>query len=614
MNRSKRDRRAPADAGFTLIEVIVSLILLGIVATAALYFFIEGTRTTSHLQRSQNAVAVANEAMEKAYAVNPVASLGTTSSALAAGRLQADVEAEWARLSGLGVEGLADTYPIWDPTPTAVRPAVALRDDVTHSGQRYRATTLIGICYRKSDVLAPDQTCTKLPGVADALPEESTPAGMVRLLRVTTVVTWAPTAGECGDGLCTYQLSGLIDRSGDLTWNQVVEPVAVEDFAEALHGETIAIAVLDNDVIGPVTSNPVLPVTYPAPGQGTISVASNGVVSYTAPATGSGIYPFTYRIKDRAGRQSDPATVRVYVKPLVTNDSFRVRSGTGTPLGVLANDNGTPASIQITAQPTSGTVTTSGLTVTYTPNVESGSDSFQYTYTDASGQISTPAQVNILIESLATQDHTIVVDARASSADVWTSLTDTLLTGIDDRSGLGITIVGPRPTAGTLRVGGTTYTSTSASGTSNRSLDVQYSPPRNVVGEYTFRYVVSRDGGGTSDPKSVTLRVVPVAGADSYGEQADNRTVNFPVGLNDAPTTFSTATGVTVRYESLPATCGTFPAQTRLGQGEIQVALPDIRNTDGIRTCSFTYTLEGAGPLSQLRSETVTVSYTFRNK
>ncbi|MBO1750454.1 prepilin-type N-terminal cleavage/methylation domain-containing protein [Actinotalea sp. BY-33] len=611
-----RDRRAPADAGFTLIEVIVSLVLLGIVATAALYFFIEGTRTTSHLQRSQNAVAVANEAMERAYAVNPVASLGTTSSALAAGRRQADVEAAWNRLEAAGAEGLDDTYPIWDPSLSLTNSnnaAVPIEDEYTHSGQKYLATTLVGVCYRKGDVLAPDQPCTTLPSVASVLPEDSTPAGMIRLLRVITVVTWAPTAGECTSGVCTYQLSGLIDRSSDLTWNQVVDPIAVEDFADALHGETIAIPVLDNDVIGPVTSNPVLLMTYPAAGQGTVSVASNGVVTYRAPATGSGIYPFTYRIKDRAGRQSDPATVRVSVKPLAANDSYQVRSGVGTTLNLLANDNGTPASIQISSAPTSGTVAVSGLTVTYTPSVPTGTDSFMYTYTDASGQVSEPARVTILIDSLNTQDHTIVMNARSSTADVWTSLTETLLTGVDDRSRVGITITGPRPAAGSLRVDGVPYTQTTAAGTSNRGANVEFSPMLNVVGEYTFRYVVSREGGATSDPKTVTLRVVPVARPDVFPVRNHNQTTGFAVGLNDAPSVYTTASAVTVRTSPpVPADCGTFPTQARLAQGEIQVVLPTIPQGGAQRNCSFTYYLEGSGALSQLRSETVTVTYSFR--
>ena len=54
-----------SESGLTLIEVVVALTLLGVVAAAALTFFVRGMQSTSHLQRTQAAVAVASQAMEK---------------------------------------------------------------------------------------------------------------------------------------------------------------------------------------------------------------------------------------------------------------------------------------------------------------------------------------------------------------------------------------------------------------------------------------------------------------------------------------------------------------------------------------------------------------------
>src|SRR5690349_16393564 len=64
-------RLAVHDEGFTLIEVVVALFLLGIVAAAGLTFFIRGMQNTSNLARTQVAVGVANQAMETVRSAYP---------------------------------------------------------------------------------------------------------------------------------------------------------------------------------------------------------------------------------------------------------------------------------------------------------------------------------------------------------------------------------------------------------------------------------------------------------------------------------------------------------------------------------------------------------------
>jgi len=602
------------DAGFSLVEVIVSLVLLGIVATAALYFFIEGTRTTSHLQRTQNAVAVANEAMERAYAVEPRDSLAVPGTpTIVVGRTQASVEAAWATAAALGLEGVADTYPIWDSTATASStPVLPVTYTRYHSTQTYAVSILVGTCFRDSDDLTTNQVCTRLPGVTADPGDAGTPAGKVRMLRILAIVTWQPLAGECTVGTCSYQLSGLMDRSDDLEWNQVFTPVAVDDYASFVQGESRGINVMANDLIGPLRSGPVTILSGPASGQGTVTVSTNGTITYTAPANASGIFTFTYRLKDARGAVSGPGTVYITLPPQSADDTARVLFGGTTPIAVTGNDIGSPVSLTIVGGPNHGSASVSGLNISYTPSINSGTDSIGYTYKDGSGQVSPQATLTILIDSLTTQDRLIELPARVAPTDEWTALRDTLIAGNNNLGDIRIAIVGPAPSAGTVRVDGVAYTKTGAGDFSSAGTNIDYSPPLNTIGEFGFGYVLTRvSSGSTSAPKTMIVRMLPVATADTIpGRLATDGTREIQVGSNDRPTVFGGSTNVTVVLGAMSTgTCGaTFPAsQKRLTAGVIQVVTPG----NGDANCSFQYTLVGAGSLSGLRSGPVTVSFSY---
>src|SRR5665647_3226099 len=235
--RMMRDTRTAGstDDGFSLVEVIAALVILGMVATAAAYFFISGTRTSTHLQRTQNAVAVANEAMEMAFAVEPRDSLAVTGlTNLAVGRTKAEVDAAWAAAAAVGADGLDQTYAVWDSTATATTAdALPQTLDRTYSGQKYHVTLLVGTCFRYANNTGTDEDCAKLPGFS-ADPGDN-PAGVInqvaRMLRVIALVTWDAKLGECPGDVCFYQLSGLIDRNQDIRSDSSLSPVAVDDSA-----------------------------------------------------------------------------------------------------------------------------------------------------------------------------------------------------------------------------------------------------------------------------------------------------------------------------------------------------------------------------------------------
>src|SRR5262249_46597553 len=100
--------------------------------------------------------------------------------------------------------------------------------------------------------------------------------------------------------------------------------------------------------------------------------------------------------------ESQSITVTVASPPVAVADTATTPAGTPATIAVLANDtdpNGSPLTITAVTQGASGTVTTSGTTVTYTPGAFVGLDSFTYTVTDDLG-LSATAPVTVTVTAV----------------------------------------------------------------------------------------------------------------------------------------------------------------------------------------------------------------------
>lgn len=310
----RTDRRTPdaaaSDEGFTLIEVVVALSLLGVIAAGTLGFFISGTRTSADLQRRQVAVALANAAVEDARGL-PVAmqttAVGATTTSwplLVRGRSKAVVEAQWA--DGGAAAPTATTFPAWDPSsPTgALLVAPQKRDRVGTAA--YTTNTYIGTCYRHRSADGSQAPCDLGPGTRLASP----PAGYEELVRISATTSWGSPA-QCSGQVCSYTASVLVDTSVDPQWN-TTGGRAVDDVATAAIGTDQVLDVLVNDTVIPAA---VSPVTISSPPDGMTAAADpSGRITLRVPGTADpGTVTLTYTVKDTYGATSNTATVRITV-------------------------------------------------------------------------------------------------------------------------------------------------------------------------------------------------------------------------------------------------------------------------------------------------------------
>lgn len=205
-----------SDSGMSLVEVVVAIAILAVLSTASLGVYLSSTSVALEQQRRHVAITIANESMEiiSGWSTSTVAATGV--SALFTARSKVKVNALWAKNNAEGVVNA--TYPMWDPTavPTATAAfpdAVPLSRDVTKSGTRFTAETLIGFCVQRIS----GGSCVKLTTSYNPtlIPAPAVPAGYTQLARAIVIVRW--TAG-CPAGGCVYTTSTLIDLTSDLEW------------------------------------------------------------------------------------------------------------------------------------------------------------------------------------------------------------------------------------------------------------------------------------------------------------------------------------------------------------------------------------------------------------
>ncbi|GAB2979100.1 Ig-like domain-containing protein [Frigoribacterium salinisoli] len=247
------------------------------------------------------------------------------------------------------------------------------------------------------------------------------------------------------------------------------------------------------------------------PAHGTATVAPDGAWTYEPAKGSSGSDSFTYTTTDGAGGTST-STVLVTVTPTSGDDAATARAGealvVGAEQGVLANDAGSGLVASVASGPEHGSlVLGADGSYRYVPAKGfSGSDSFRYTATDASGATST-SSVAITVVPVAADDAVQAVSGRPAT------LTGAQLTAND--AGRDLTVTGASaPTHGTTRV--------------TPEGDVVYAPRADFSGTDTFEVTVT-DASGRSSTSTVTVTVAPRA-VDDVATAVAGTPLDVPAG------------------------------------------------------------------------------------
>jgi prepilin-type N-terminal cleavage/methylation domain-containing protein len=184
----------PSDEGFTLVEVMVSIAVMGVVMTALTAFFTNSLSITNYQRGRQAAVQVVDDAMELVRSLR--------GSGIATGRDKQSSDEQWDSPVAGVARFLTDSREAWDTAavyPLGYTAALPTKPLVTTvSGVTYEQNFYVGQCWQPVS-----------GGGCAALPVDS----YIEMYRVIVAVTW--TEKHCPGNACTMVTGTLISGAGD---------------------------------------------------------------------------------------------------------------------------------------------------------------------------------------------------------------------------------------------------------------------------------------------------------------------------------------------------------------------------------------------------------------
>ncbi|WP_189235191.1 putative Ig domain-containing protein [Planomonospora parontospora] len=326
--------RGDGEAGFTLMEVLVSMAVIGTVMASLTVFFTNSLAFTGQQRSRQVAVQLAGDGIERARALK--------GSALLAGRGEDRVKVWWGKATDPEAthpavrevrKHLESTESAWDPTliagsgsgAGASAPLPTEPEKVSVNGVEYTRTWYVGRCWQQTSPIAgsaAERACTDVPdpGSAD-----------VRFFRVVVAVEWKHKG--CSDGQCVYVTSTLMSPTSEPIFNVKRPPPSVTD-PGAQYGYRGTDASLQL-----VATGGRLPLTWSAAGlPAGLSMSTGGLVTGrpTAPGTSPVTSTVTVTVTDRQQDTDDVQfTWTVFDLPALTDPGDQVtRAGTAVSLAM----------------------------------------------------------------------------------------------------------------------------------------------------------------------------------------------------------------------------------------------------------------------------------------
>jgi len=399
-------------------------------------------------------------------------------------------------------------------------------------------------------------------------------------------ITFSPNGGFIGTAIFTYTVSdGQLTATANVAVvvNNVNDPpVAVDDTAATNEDTPVTIDVLANDSDPDGDTLTVLEVGLSAAG----AVTTDGTTVTFSPGNGfAGVANFTYTVGD--GQLTATAAVTVVVNavnqaPVAVDDEAVTNENTTVTVDALANDydpDGDPLTITAVGTPSSGTATTDGQVITYSPEAGfAGAASFTYVVSD--GSLTASATITVLVNNV--NDSPIAVDDTFAT-DEDSAVTIPVLANDSDPDGDPLTVTGLGPvTNGQASTDGATVT---------------YVPAPDFNGIVNFVYTIWDGVLSATANVTVDIRAVndPPVAADDLAATAEDTPVTIDVLLNDSDVDGDV---LSVAMIGAPSFGG---ASVAVGGNLIYTPTSNFFGTD-----SFAYTVTD-GSLADTAKVTVTV-------
>ena len=308
--------------------------------------------------------------------------------------------------------------------------------------------------------------------------------------------------------------------------------------------------------------------------KGTAAYLSGSTIRYSPSANQCGADTFTYVARNAANTlSSSTRSVSVFINSPSPTTSLPAQnipySISPTPLTGLAS-GGSASGLGVTAQPSVGTVSASGLSLNYTASASSYAPSVTFTYV-ATGPCSTqsaPVTVTINLTTLPPAP-TVTVPAGPFQTAFNTAAAPINLTSNISGVSTSITVVGA--TNGTTLVSGNSVT---------------FTPTAGFTGTGSFTYRANGPGGSSATSGPVNITVLPA-----------------PPTVTAAPGPFTTAFNTPIAIDLATRITGTFTniATTGVSNGTTMVSgtVVTFTPTAGFfGTGSFQFTATNAGGTS----------------
>ncbi len=451
-------------------------------------------------------------------------------------------------------------------------------------------------------------------------------AGTSPINRNSIVISTQPTNGSVTvntDGNVTYLHNGsnatsdsfaytIKDTNGLVSAAATVSvtitpattpPTAVADVFSVVRSGSTTVNLANNDTAGTSAINRNSIVISTQPTNGSVTVNTDGNVTYLHNGSNTTSDSFAYTIKDINGLVSAAASVAVTITPTTTPptavaDAFSVVKSGSTTVNLANNDTaGTSAinrnSIVISTQPTNGTVTvdTDG-NVTYLHNgSNTTSDSFAYTIKDTNGLVSAAATVSVTVTP-ATTPPTAVADAfsvvKSGSTTVNLANNDTAGTSAINRNSI---VISSQPTNGSVTV--------------NTDGNVMYQHNGSTATSDSFAYTIKDTNGLVSAAATVSVTITP---APNQAPVAVNDTASVVEGGSVNVTVLSNDTDVEGNIDITSVVIVTQPANGTVGVNT-QTGVVNYVHNGGLSTSdSFTYTFRDTqGAVSNSGTVSITI-------